>query len=215
MIELKDITFAYSDKAVLNNVNLTIEDGQYVGLIGQNGTGKSTLLKIILCLEKPQKGIVENTFRKRSFVSQVTTTTDYLFPATVFEIVALGVKWKPFGIIGKKDKERIHEALKMMGVDDQSKKSMGELSGGQQQRVRIAKALVENPDLLVLDEPTAGMDEAGKKEFMEIIEKMHEENKLTIVMVSHDRCELKDVDLIYGVRDGKIVEEKGNCPIHD
>lgn len=215
MIQLKDITFAYTDKTVLDHVDFRVDDGQFVGLIGLNGAGKSTLLKIVMRLKKPQRGTIVDTFQRRSFVSQVTSTSDLLFPATVQEIVSLGLKWRPFSFLTKADKRKIQEALDAMGVGSFAKRSIGELSGGQQQRVRLAKALVGEPDLLILDEPTTGMDEDGRKEFLALIERMHRQRRMTIVLVSHAKEELREVDVLYRLRDGRIVREEGNCPIHE
>lgn len=215
MIDLKDITFAYTDKIVLDHVNFHVDDGQFVGLIGLNGAGKSTLLKIIMRLKKPQKGTIIDTFKKRSFVSQVTSTSDMLFPATVKEIVSLGLKWKPFSFLTKNDEKKIRQILETMGVKDLENRSLNELSGGQQQRVRLAKALISNPDLLILDEPTTGMDEDGRKDFLSLIERMHTERNMTIILVSHAKEELRNVDSLYRLHNGAIIKEIGDCPIHD
>lgn len=215
MIDLKDITFAYTDKTILNNINLHINDGQFVGLIGLNGAGKSTLLKIILGINKPQAGKVTDTFKKKSFVSQLTGNSDFIFPATVTEVVSLGLKFKPFSFITKEDKHKIKDMLTTMGIDKYANSSTSELSGGQQQRVRLAKALISDPDLLILDEPTTGMDEDGRKEFLNLIEGMHTKRNMTIIIVSHALEELKNVDSLYRLHEGKIIKEEGDCPIHE
>lgn len=215
MLDLKDITFAYTDKIVLDHVDFHVDEGQFVGLIGLNGAGKSTLLKIIMRLKKPQKGKILDTFKRRSFVSQVTSTSDMLFPATVMEIVSLGLKWRPFSFLTKKDRQKIQAVLDTMGVGDLKNRSLNELSGGQQQRVRLAKALVNDPDLLILDEPTTGMDEDGRKDFLSLIERMHRERNMTIILVSHAKEELKNVDTLYRLKNGEIIKEIGDCPIHD
>lgn len=215
MLELRNVTFAYTSKIVLNDVNLKVDDGEFIGLIGLNGAGKSTLLKLILGINKPQKGEIINTFTKKSFVEQITPTSDKLFPANVEEIVSLGLGFKPFHFITKKDKQMISETLNLMGIEGCEKKSLGELSGGQQQRVRLTKALISNPDLLILDEPTTGMDEDGRRSFLELIERMHSERNMTIIIVSHAVEELKNVDHIYRLHDARIIKEGGDCPLHE
>lgn len=215
MLELRNVTFAYTSKIVLKDVNLKVDDGEFIGLIGLNGAGKSTLLKLMLGINKPQSGEIENTFKRRSFVEQVTPTSDKLFPATVEEIVSLGLGYKPLHFTTREDKKKISETLEAMGVKGCEKKSMGELSGGQQQRVRLAKAIVSNPELLILDEPTTGMDEDGRKAFLSMIEDMHKKNHMTIIIVSHALEELKSVDHIYRLHDAKIIREGGDCPIHE
>ena len=186
MIDLKDITFAYTDKTILNNINLHINDGQFVGLIGLNGAGKSTLLKIILGINKPQAGKVTDTFKKKSFVSQLTGNSDFIFPATVTEVVSLGLKFKPFSFITKEDKHKIKDMLTTMGIDKYANSSISELSGGQQQRVLIARALCATESLLILDEPVTGLDPAVTRELYEILEKLNKKEHTAIVMVTHD-----------------------------
>lgn len=211
MIELNNISFSYGSKNdVLKEVSLKVNDGEFIGLIGNNGAGKTTLLKIMMNLLKPIDGEVKDTFARRSFLSQVTNTNDMFFPATVKEVVSLGLKYKPFSFMTPSDWKKVDDSLQIMGVLDLKNRSMNELSGGQQQRVRLAKALVSNPELLVLDEPTAGMDTISREMFLNEVNKLNKECKVTIVLVTHFASDLKDTDRIYELINGRIkVVEKG------
>ncbi len=198
MIGIEHVYFGYEGtKYVLRDINMTIENGQFVGIIGRNGAGKSTLLKIILHLLKPQSGVVYDDFKKSSFLSQVTGNLDLSFPASVKEIVSLGLKWKPFQFMNKADWEKAYEAMRTMGIYDLRNRAVSSLSGGQQQRVRLAKALVGQPDLLVLDEPTTGMDVSSRDAFLEEVNKLHRERGMTIVLVTHFYDDLSGSDEVY------------------
>jgi len=197
IIRLEDVHFSYGQKEVLKNINLTIERGMFLGLVGPNGGGKTTLLKIILGLLTPQKGKVYlhekplATFKdwnRIGYVSQKANTFNKGFPATVFEVVAMGLTAKLgyFTFLRKKHKERILEAIRQVDMEAYAYENVGNLSGGQQQRVFIARALVSDPELLILDEPTVGIDYQNVERFYQLLHKLNEEQEITLLLVTHD-----------------------------
>ena len=205
MIELKNVTFSFPDQEILDDVSFKMEDGQYIGILGPNGGGKSTFLRVVLGLLKPQQGSVTVTDKNISYISQTTAMEDHNFPATVKEVVSLGlVKNKPSFLNHKENKQKVEKVLQKLHIFDLRNKLISELSGGQFQRVKIAKALVNEPSLLILDEPDAGMDEESHHALIHIIEDLHEE-KVNILFVSHHPHDLENADAIYFIEDGKIL----------
>ncbi len=205
MIKLENVSFSYEKENILENINLEINNGSFVGLIGSNGTGKSTLLKLILNIVKPHQGKVFNDFKKVSFLSQISSTNDYVFPANVFEIVSLGLKNKPFSFLTKKDKEEVKAMLELLGISDLRNRQLQELSGGQQQKVRLAKCLIAKPELLVLDEPTSGIDKESRINLIEDLHILQEKFNLTILMVSHIKDDFKYANIIYELEDKNLM----------
>lgn len=197
VIEIKNLSHKYENLTVLNDINIEIKQGEFFGLIGPNGSGKSTLLKIVLGLIPRQKGEVLlfdkplerfKDWTKIGYVSQKANAFNTGFPATVFEVVSMGLYGKKglFKPLNKSDKEKIREVLRVVGLEDLEKRNVGKLSGGQQQRTFIARALVSEPELLILDEPTVGIDAESTKNFYNLLEKLNKEMGITIIMVSHD-----------------------------
>lgn len=194
IISVKNLTFEYTDTAVLKNVSFSLTQGDFLGIIGANGAGKSTLIKLILGILKPDSGEITlfgedftKARRRIGYVSQKANSFNTDFPATVREIVranlypSLGL-FKPFS---KKDDLKVDEALNLVGMSEYKNKLIGSLSGGQQQRVFIARALVGKPDLLLMDEPTVGIDAISVNEIMRIIKELNS-NGMTIIMTNHD-----------------------------
>lgn len=204
MIKICNVDFYYGKTKVLEDINLSIPNGSFVGLIGTNGAGKTTLLKLMMGLLKPIDGKIEDDFKKKSYLSQVTSNNDLSFPAKVKEVVSLGLKNKPFSFMGRKDWEKVDEALKIMNVFDLKNRSMNELSGGQQQRVRLSQALISNPDFLVLDEPTAGMDKGSRELFLNELKDLNQRLNMTILIVTHYIDDLKASDMIYELNNNTI-----------
>ncbi len=203
MINFDNVSFSYPDSKVLNDVTLTINDGEYVGILGPNGGGKSTFLKLALGLLKPTSGKITISNKKISYIAQTTSISDSSFPATVYEVVSLGlVKNSLFP--KKSDKGKINDILKELDIYQFKNRLVNELSGGQLQRVKIAKALIKDPDLIVLDEPDAGMDEQAHNNLISIINKLHSEKK-SIIFVSHHPHDLEHADKIYFIEQGQIL----------
>lgn len=204
ILKLENVSFGYTNSMVLKNIDLEIAYGEYIGLIGLNGSGKSTLLKLILGILKPTDGkIYKKENVKIGYVNQTTMVEEGSFPATVYEIVALGLKKKPFHFINKKDRYEIEKVLELFSLKELKDRSIQSLSGGQSQKVKIAKVLLSNPDIIVFDEPTTGIDSKSEEILLEIIDHMHAMKK-TIIFVSHNPDNLKKCDRIYRIKDQNV-----------
>ncbi|OHR99114.1 metal ABC transporter ATP-binding protein [Staphylococcus sp. HMSC36A02] len=197
VFELKNIDYQFDNKQVLENINIHINKGEFLAIVGPNGAGKSTLLKIILGLLPLQKGeiyIDGKSYKKQnqsalkiSYVSQKATAFNAGFPASVKEVVLSGLTKtkKLFQKFNKKDEALVDDVLTRLNINHLINKNIAELSGGQQQRVLIARALISNPSVLVLDEPTNGIDAKHVSEFYETLERLKDEG-ITIILVTHD-----------------------------
>lgn len=197
LIEIKDISFEYEETKALDNISMKVEKGDFLAILGPNGSGKSTLLKIMLGLIKPTKGSIKlfgvdsKNFKHREwigYVSQKSNSFNSGFPATVEEVVAGGLAKKAglFRRMPKTVDEDVQEALEAVGMEGFLNRSISELSGGQQQRVFIARALVAKPKLLILDEPTVGIDHQNVQAFYDMLAALNREKNITLVMVTHD-----------------------------
>jgi zinc transport system ATP-binding protein len=197
LIDIQNLSFRYNEQYVLDDINLKIPRGAFLGLVGPNGSGKSTLLKSILGLLHPSVGSITlfgdkidkfKQWHKIGYVSQKANSFNTGFPATVFEVVSTGLVSKTglFKRIGSKDKEKIRESIMAVGIEEYIDRNIGELSGGQQQRVFIARALVSEPELLILDEPTVGVDAGTVQGFYNMLETLNKDKNITLVLVTHD-----------------------------
>lgn len=191
LISLNDISFSYDNNTfIIKNLNMHINKGDFIGLVGANGAGKSTLLKLILGLIEPNSGKIERVKGlKYGYINQTTSNEEGSFPATVFEIVSLGLKKKPFHFITKKDKNEVNKVLELFGLSELKNKSINSLSGGQMQKVKIAKVVLSNPNIIIFDEPTTGIDSDSVKVLFELINHLHAMKK-TILLVSHNKEDL-------------------------
>jgi len=191
-VNLRNVFFNYDGSPVLDDITLDIKAGDFIGLIGPNGGGKTTLLKILLGLLKPSSGVVEvfgkSPEKARPLVGYVPQylTLDLDFPASVFDVVLMGRLGQAplFGSWREKDKSEAERALEYVEILDLKNRRFGELSGGQRQRVMIARATVGSPKLLLLDEPTANVDSRIEKDVYELLKKINE--NATIILVTHD-----------------------------
>ncbi len=198
VVQVENVSFAYEDGLpVLQDLSLQVRFGEFVALVGPNGAGKSTLLKIMLGLLKPQEGRVllfgEDIKRFKhwwriGYVPQKPENYNPQFPATVEEIVMLGrvARLGRFKWPGRQDREAITRALQLVGMEHLRHKMIWQLSGGQQQRVTIARALATEPDLLILDEPTAGVDAESQARFYNLLGELNRGLGVALVFVSHD-----------------------------
>lgn len=191
LIKCENTAFSYEGITVLEGLNFAVEKGDYLCIVGENGSGKSTLADGILGLIKPSYGKI--TFEggissKRIGYLQQKTDFKLDFPASVSEVVVSGCAKKngflPF--YSKKSKETAEKNMKLMNVYELKSKSFSKLSGGQQQRVLLARALCSASDLLLLDEPVAGLDAASSASMYEITKRLNTEHKIAVIMVSHD-----------------------------
>ena len=192
VITLNNIHFSYQQLQVLENVSLTINKGEFIGLVGPNGGGKSTLIKIMLGLLKPQQGNISimgkpvKAGRKSiGYVPQyVTFSRD--FPITVEEVVLLGLLGQTKSWFGytRQEKQRAYQAMEESHILNLRSRQISALSGGQFQRVLIARALISSPEVLILDEPTANIDVPTEENIFDLLRKLNE--RTTIIVVSHD-----------------------------
>lgn len=196
IIELADVSFSYSKDPAIKNITLEIHKGDYVGIVGPNGGGKTTLLKVMLGLYKPQHGRVKlfdqsiEEFKDWSKIGYVPQRlqVDANFPITVEEVVGMGLVGKLglFRFRGKLDHQKISQALAHVEMENFKSRLIGDLSGGQQQRVLIARALVSDPEVIFLDEPTVGVDVKTQKQFYGFLRMLNQELDLTLVLVTHE-----------------------------
>ena len=203
-IEIKQASFAYDATTALENINVTIEKGEFIGIIGPNGGGKTTLLKIILGFLKLQIGNVtifdsppEKMQKKMGYVPQ-SIYMDREFPITVIDLVLMGSisKINRLGFYYDKEKEKAFSLLKSMNLDDLHNKPIGNLSRGQFQKALILRALIGDPEILILDEPTASIDMEAEKLIFDLL--LSYKGKKTILMVNHDlNTTIKNVDRGY------------------
>ena len=197
LIDIDDVSFNYGYTPVLNRVSFSIRSGDFLALIGPNGSGKTTLLKTILGLLKPSQGIIRvfgspieefKNWQKIGYVPQKATHIDPFFPVSVNEVVGMGF------LSGKKDPKpskkneshQLEKALSVVGLEDLKDWRIGKLSGGQQQRVFIARAIVNNPEILFLDEPTTGVDTRTHEYFYKMLDDLNKKEGMTIVLVTHE-----------------------------
>jgi len=216
VIDIQNLSVAYQGIRVLDNITFTIQQGEYVAVVGPNGSGKSTLLKTILGLVPSIEGRIElcGTPRKEfsewsriGYLPQVTRQLHRGFPGTVREIIASGL------LPGKKfprrihaaDKEKIDNVLSLLDIEPLQQKMIGTLSGGQQQRVLLARALVSEPDLLFLDEPTVALDPATRERFYATLQTLHKKHGKTIILVTHDSTSMGEFAQKFLYLDRRLV----------
>jgi zinc transport system ATP-binding protein len=198
IISFKNVFAGYNGRNVVENITFNVDEGDFIGIVGPNGGGKTTLLRLILGIVKPSKGellvfgkspfkFTEFDRRRIGYVRQ-ETHIDTSFPIRVIDVVQMGLYAK-IGIGRRLKKKHEQEALDILGrvgMSDYIKTHIGALSGGQKQRVFIARGLVNNPELLILDEPTTGVDAKNQYAFYQLLYDLKNELNLTIIMVSHD-----------------------------
>ncbi len=192
ILKISNLSFSYDKQKILGNINLSVEDKDYLAIIGPNGGGKSTLLKLILSINKMQSGQIQiyrdEAIKKLSLIGYVpqNTNINIEFPIKVIEVVLMGYtgKERPFFGYGKEEMQQAKKALAQVGMIDFANTKIGELSGGQRQRVLIARALCANPKILLLDEPTSSIDAQGQKEIYSLLRELNKD--ITIIVVSHD-----------------------------
>lgn len=184
MIRAKNVSFKYEKDVIINDVSFHIHDDENVALWGRNGSGKTTLLKLIAKIKKPDSGVIENSFKKISYLSQNLVSKDSQI-LSVKEVVSLGLKFKPFSFMKKTDWDAVDKILADLNIYHLKNKRFDDLSGGEREKVRLAECLISKPDLLILDEWSTGIDENSRKEIKEFIHKYQQENKIATIMVSH------------------------------
>lgn len=197
IIDVRSLEYHIGEQNILNDISFSINQGEYVALLGPNGGGKSTLVKLILGIYKKNKGEIElfrvpqNEFKdwyKIGYVPQNVSLFDDNFPLSVYETVSLGLAAKKpwFSFLSESDRVLIEDAIERASIGDLRDKILSELSGGQRQRVMIARALVSQPELLILDEPSTGVDITSQRKFYQFLKRLNKEKNLTILFITHD-----------------------------
>ncbi len=185
-IEIKNLTVAYGENIALENFNLDIEVGSLMALVGPNGAGKSTLIKTILKFLKQITGEIKINGKSLAYVPQ-RNSVDWDFPTTLFDVVEMGCYGRVglFKRVNKEEKVKVLKAIEQVGMLDFKDRQISELSGGQQQRTFIARALVQEADIYLMDEPFQGVDSTTEKSIVNILKKLKSEGK-TLIIVHHD-----------------------------
>ena len=197
IIEVENLTVARKGRTIIEDATFSIEPGTYMGVVGPNGGGKTTLMQALLGILPFESGSIKimgkpldefNDWSKLAFVSQHSINFDEKFPLTVRELVGLGrINRSNLGRpLKKEDWEKVDEALSFMGISKLSDRRIGQLSGGQKQRVFVAKAIVRNPKILILDEPASGIDPEAQERFYMILANLNAKQGTSILIVSHD-----------------------------
>lgn len=216
VLEAKDLSFAYGNTPVLDAASFTMCEGGFAALVGVNGAGKSTLLRLLLGELKPTGGHIAlmgqdigsfKSWQRIGYVPQDGLTRKASFPASVNEVVLANL-YSRIGLFRfprREHREDVRRTLELVGMQDYGRRMLGELSGGQRQRVQLAQALVSRPALLLLDEPTAGLDAQSTADFYTLLKNLNRERGLSILIVSHDLQEIPRLtDTIYCLSHQKI-----------
>jgi zinc transport system ATP-binding protein len=195
ILEVKNLKKSYNSHVAIENINFNVEQGEYVCLVGENGSGKSTLIKTIMGLYKQDSGEI-NLNIEQSEVSYLAQTDlkSIDFPATAKEIIMTGCqKHGKLPFYKKQDRENFKKVVKELKIEDIINRRIGDLSGGQKQRVLLARSLIRNPKLIILDEPATGLDVNITRELYSILAELNREKNVTIIMATHDLDELKSI----------------------
>ena len=185
-IEIRNLTVAYGENIALENLNLDVEAGSLMALVGPNGAGKSTLIKTILKFLKQITGEIKINGKTLAYVPQ-RNSVDWDFPTTLFDVVEMGCYGRVglFKRVSKEEKQKVLKAIEQVGMLDFKDRQISELSGGQQQRAFIARALVQEADIYLMDEPFQGVDSTTEKSIVDILKKLKSDGK-TLIVVHHD-----------------------------
>ncbi|WP_103980952.1 metal ABC transporter ATP-binding protein [Helcococcus massiliensis] len=197
IIKFEDLSFSYENDLVLSNINLTINKNDFVILLGNNGSGKSTLLKLLIGELTNFKGEIKlfgqnikdfSDWKKIGYVPQISRDNSTNFPISVKELILLNLyqEFNFFNLPKPRHKRQVMDIIKSFKLEDLADRDFNTLSGGQKQRVMIAKAMVHNPEVLIFDEPTVGVDRESKEDFYDLISHLHTHHDLTIILVTHE-----------------------------
>lgn len=227
IIEVSDLGFAYNSESILKEINFLIKSGDFVSLTGSNGAGKSTLIKLILGELSPKTGTIKvlganpkefKKWYKVGYVPQNGLQSISTFPASAEEIVQANL-FSQIGLLRFPKKEhrmKTQKALELVGMSKYSRELIGNLSGGQQQRILLARGLVNEPEILILDEPTTGVDDSTVESFYKLIKELNLKSGITIFMVTHDIDRTaKYVSRTFCLEKGTIVELSKDEILHE
>ncbi|MCW7076633.1 MAG: ABC transporter ATP-binding protein [Candidatus Syntrophoarchaeum sp.] len=213
-LKIKDLTFSYPGHTILDGITVEIEPSEFFGIIGPNGTGKTTLIKCIDTILKPHGGCVMldgmevRDLDKRELAKRIGYVPQHApggFPATVFDTILMGrrpyIGWR----VTEKDLERVLETVELLGIEELSLRPFGELSGGERQKVLVARALCQDPEVLLLDEPTSNLDIKHQLEVMKIIQTITRKRGILAIMAIHDlNLASRYADRVAMMHGGKI-----------
>ena len=216
LIEIKNLKFGYNENLILKDINLNLEKGDFAVISGENGSGKSTLIKLILGELKKDSGTIKlfgidmeefKNFDKIGYVPQLNDSVKVAFPVSCREYVGLNLykEFSIFNTIKKESKVKIENIFSTLKINNLIDRPFNKLSGGQAQRVMIARAMVNSPDILILDEPTVGIDQKSKEDFLDILVHLNLNHDISILMITHEMDILGDyVDKIFKLKEGII-----------
>ena len=207
LIDVRNVTLKYDNNIALKNISFSVDKKEFIGVLGPNGAGKSSLFKVILGILKPQNGEVRISEKTNiSYVSQ-SVSFDKSFPIKVIDVVMMGFLEKKIKFLrgySRKENDKAYSVMKKLGIIDLKDRQIGELSGGQLQKVLIARALVSDPHVILLDEPTASLDTDAKTEIFELLKELN--SNMAIILVSHnlnmvckyiDKALIIDREMVY------------------
>jgi ABC-type Mn2+/Zn2+ transport system ATPase subunit len=213
LVELRDVSLGYERSPVLEHVSLAIERGEFLALLGPNGAGKTTLLRGILALIPVLAGRIDYGFDRRisppGYVPQ-RDVLDPIFPLSVFEVVLMGAyaRLSPLQPVGRARRRLAAECLDRVGLADLARRPFWMLSGGQKQRVLIARALAVQPEIMLLDEPTAGVDAEAEQAITDLLARLNRERGLTVVLVTHHVGRIRAaVRSAVWIDDGRVAKQ--------
>ena len=217
-IEVKDLVFSYGKDDILKNISFDLDRGDFLTIQGENGSGKSTLIKLILKDLKKKSGQIKlfgkhiedfDDYSKIGYVPQVNDANKVAFPVTGREFVVLNL-YKKFNIFNRPTKKcykKVYEIFEILNIENLLNIPFNQLSGGQAQKVMIARAMVNDPDLLILDEPTVGVDENSKRDFLKLLAHLNDEHKISILMISHEMDIVREFSKSQiRIKNGRIVD---------
>lgn len=218
LININNLSFAYDQKEILKNINLKLEAGDFLAISGENGSGKTTLVKILTNELPIKRNFVEifgedindfDNFQKLGYIPQLNESSNITFPLTCREYVVLNL-YNNFGKFKRPTKENmeaVEDIFRVLNIENLIDKPFNKLSGGQQQRVMIARCLVNNPKVLILDEPTVGIDQANKEDFLKLLLHLNKKHSLSIIIISHEMEFIKDyVNKVVVLKEGMILD---------
>ena len=217
-IEVKDLVFAYGKDNILKNISFDLNRGDFLTIQGENGSGKSTLIKLILKDLKKKSGQIKlfgkdieefDNYSKIGYVPQVNDANKVAFPVTGKEFVVLNL-YKKFNIFNRPTKKcykKVYNIFEILNIENLLNIPFNQLSGGQAQKVMIARAMVNDPDILLLDEPTVGVDEKSKRDFLKLLSHLNNKHKISILMISHEMDIVREFSKRQiRIKNGRIVD---------
>ncbi|NLD16606.1 MAG: ATP-binding cassette domain-containing protein [Tissierellia bacterium] len=217
-IKIEKLNFGYTEEVIIKDLNLHIDSGEMAVLVGENGSGKSTLVKLILGELSQKSGSIhilgediktKNSYKEIGYVPQMNIMEKIAFPVTCLELISLGL-YEDFGFIKiprKRHKEKVIEMLKTMDLEEYQNVPFNELSGGLQQRVMICRSLIHEPKIILMDEPTSGVDQESKEKFLKLTDEINKKFGITIILVTHELefvMEILELNHYYKMKNGGV-----------